>query len=117
MRGYVYWRLLSADPQAANQVILCERPEIGSDPGELEPALMDTLMDNIAMLSSVYHRPPETFVSKLSDIETGKEAEEEEEEEEESEEESEEEEYEPNPNPNPNPNWRVRRRNMSLLQE
>jgi len=71
MRGYVYWRLLSADPQAARQVILSERPEIGSDPNELEPALMETLMSNIAMLASVYHKPPETFVTKLADIETG----------------------------------------------
>lgn len=25
-RGYVYWRMLSMDPQTAKQIILCEKP-------------------------------------------------------------------------------------------
>jgi AP-1 complex subunit beta-1 len=29
---------------------------------QLEPALLETLLDNIATLASVYHKPPETFV-------------------------------------------------------
>lgn len=28
-RGYIYWRLLSSDPEAARAVVLSEKPEIG----------------------------------------------------------------------------------------
>jgi len=86
MRGYVYWRLLSADPAVAKQVVLCERPEIDSAVGGMEPALLDTLMANLASLSAVYHQPPEAFVTRLQDLEEehggGVDEEEEEEEEE-----------------------------------
>lgn len=27
-RGYIYWRMLSEDPEAAKSIILCERPPI-----------------------------------------------------------------------------------------
>ena len=27
-RGYIYWRMLSEDPEAAKEIILCERPPI-----------------------------------------------------------------------------------------
>jgi len=27
-RGYIYWRMLSEDPDAAKAIILCERPPI-----------------------------------------------------------------------------------------
>ena len=30
-RGYVYWRLLSTDPEAAKQVVLAEKPVISDD--------------------------------------------------------------------------------------
>ncbi len=30
-RGFVYWRLLSTNPDAAKSVILCEKPSIGKE--------------------------------------------------------------------------------------
>ena len=30
-RGYIYWRMLSEDPELAKQIILCERPQISLD--------------------------------------------------------------------------------------
>lgn len=63
-RGYVYWRLLSSDPEAARAVVLAEKPEIGDDTFTLEPSLLDALIAQIGTLASVYHKPPEAFVMK-----------------------------------------------------
>jgi len=61
-RGYVYWRLLATDPEAAQTVILADKPIIDDDTYRLDPELLDTLIANISTLSSVYHKPPESFV-------------------------------------------------------
>jgi AP-1 complex subunit beta-1 len=66
-RGYIYWRMLSQDPEEAKALILCEKPVISEDSGHLEPQLLDKLIDNISMLSSVYYKPPEAFVKKIRD--------------------------------------------------
>jgi AP-1 complex subunit beta-1 len=63
-RGYVYWRLLSADPEAARAVVLSEKPEISDDAFTIDSTLLDELMTQLATLSSVYHKPPEAFVLK-----------------------------------------------------
>ena len=65
-RGYIYWRLLSSDPEAARAVVLCEKPEIGDDTYTLEPALLDELISQIATLASVYHKPAESFIVKIA---------------------------------------------------
>ena len=66
-RGYIYWRMLSQDPEEAKKIILCEKPTISEDTGTLDPPLLDKLIDNISMLSSIYYKPPETFVKKIRD--------------------------------------------------
>lgn len=63
-RGYIYWRLLSTDPDAAKAVILAERPVISDDSANIEPTLLEILTKNIATLSSVYHKTPESFVRR-----------------------------------------------------
>ncbi|KAJ6826811.1 beta-adaptin-like protein B [Iris pallida] len=63
-RAYIYWRLLSTDPEAAKEVVLAEKPVISDDSNQLDPSLLDELLANIATLSSVYHKPPEAFVSR-----------------------------------------------------
>lgn len=65
-RGYVYWRLLSADPQAANTVVLAEKPVITDDSTHLSDKLLVELVDHIGTLASVYHKPPELFVPDYS---------------------------------------------------
>ncbi|KAF8377777.1 hypothetical protein HHK36_031162 [Tetracentron sinense] len=64
-RAYIYWRLLSTDPEAAKDVVLAEKPVISDDSNQLDPSLLDELLANIATLSSVYHKPPEAFVSRV----------------------------------------------------
>jgi len=63
-RGYVYWRLLSSDPEAARAVVLSEKPEINDDTHALSPQLLDDLVSQIGSLASVYHKPAEAFVSR-----------------------------------------------------
>jgi AP-1 complex subunit beta-1 len=61
-RGYIYWRLLSTDPEAAKAVVLSEKPVIADDTYLLEPSLLEMLVTNISTLASVYHKPPDAFV-------------------------------------------------------
>jgi AP-1 complex subunit beta-1 len=61
-RGFIYWRLLSTDPEAAKIVVLGDKPVIEDDTFRLEPSLLNILIGQIATLSSVYHKPPEAFV-------------------------------------------------------
>ena len=63
-RGYIYWRLLSSDPEAARAVVLSTKPDIGDDTFCLDPSLLEDLISQIATLSSIYHKPPESFVMK-----------------------------------------------------
>lgn len=63
-RAYIYWRLLSTDPEAAKDVVLAEKPVISDDSNQLDPSVLDELLANIATLSSVYHKPPEAFVTR-----------------------------------------------------
>ncbi|CAH9132162.1 unnamed protein product [Cuscuta epithymum] len=64
-RAYIYWRLLSTDPEAAKDIVLAEKPVISDDSNQLDPSLLDELLANIATLSSVYHKPTESFVSRM----------------------------------------------------
>ncbi|KAJ7260892.1 clathrin binding protein [Mycena haematopus] len=61
-RAYIYWRLLSTDPGAAKAVVLAYRPPISIPRTTVAPALLEELLGEISNLSSVYHKPAETFV-------------------------------------------------------
>jgi len=61
-RGFIYWRLLSTDTEAAKLVVLGDKPVIEDDTFKLDPSLLNILTGQIATLSSIYHKPPESFV-------------------------------------------------------
>jgi len=61
-RGFIYWRLLSTDPEIATKVVLAEKPLISEETDLLEPTLLDELICHLASLASVYHRPPAAFI-------------------------------------------------------
>ena len=63
-RGYIYWRLLSSDPNAAQAIVLADKPTINDDVSKLDPQLLHLLINNISSLASVYHKPPQAFVQK-----------------------------------------------------
>eukprot|EP00192_Tetraselmis_astigmatica_P008584 CAMPEP_0117676238 /NCGR_PEP_ID=MMETSP0804-20121206/16049_1 /TAXON_ID=1074897 /ORGANISM="Tetraselmis astigmatica, Strain CCMP880" /LENGTH=615 /DNA_ID=CAMNT_0005485329 /DNA_START=20 /DNA_END=1868 /DNA_ORIENTATION=+ len=63
-RAYIYWRLLSTDPEAAKAVVLADKPVIDDSSHDIDPALLQELLNNLGTLSSVFHKPPESFVSR-----------------------------------------------------
>ena len=63
-RAYVYWRLLSSDPQIAKNIVLSARPQITSTIPVLSGPLLDSLLPNLSTLASVYHKPPQTFLGQ-----------------------------------------------------
>ncbi|KVH91847.1 hypothetical protein Ccrd_006125 [Cynara cardunculus var. scolymus] len=67
-RAYIYWRLLSTDPEAAKDIVLAEKPVISDDSNQLDSSLLDELLANIATLSSVYHKPPEAFITRVRTV-------------------------------------------------
>mmetsp|Transcript_85738 Transcript_85738/g.255579 ORF Transcript_85738/g.255579 Transcript_85738/m.255579 type:complete len:924 (+) Transcript_85738:49-2820(+) len=62
-RGYMYWRMLSKNPDLARKVVLSERPTISDDSFAIQPRTLDRLVANISTLASVYHQLPEQFLS------------------------------------------------------
>ncbi|KAF4981831.1 hypothetical protein FZEAL_2458 [Fusarium zealandicum] len=63
-RAYVYWRLLSSDPEIAKKIVLSQKPTITTTMTTLPPALLEQLLTELSTLASVYHKPPESFVGK-----------------------------------------------------
>eukprot|EP00929_Paragymnodinium_shiwhaense_P078935 TRINITY_DN4096_c1_g1_i1.p1 TRINITY_DN4096_c1_g1~~TRINITY_DN4096_c1_g1_i1.p1 ORF type:complete len:921 (+),score=259.62 TRINITY_DN4096_c1_g1_i1:125-2887(+) len=63
-RGYMYWRMLSLNPEVAAKVVLSERPTISDDSFATQPRLLDRLVANLCTLASVYHEPPEQFLEQ-----------------------------------------------------
>lgn len=63
-RAYVYWRLLSSDPQIAKDIVLSDKPPITSTIRSLPPQLLDSLLNDLSTLASVYHKPPEAFLGQ-----------------------------------------------------
>mmetsp|Transcript_9138 Transcript_9138/g.20104 ORF Transcript_9138/g.20104 Transcript_9138/m.20104 type:complete len:611 (-) Transcript_9138:109-1941(-) len=65
-RGYIYWRLLSTNPESTKQVVLGDKPSIRDDSQILEKGLLDRLISDLALMSSVYHKPSEEFVTRMA---------------------------------------------------
>lgn len=61
-RAYVYWRLLSSDPQIAKNIVLSSRPQITSTIPVLPAPLLESLLPNLSTLASVYQKPPSAFL-------------------------------------------------------
>ena len=45
-------------------MVLAQKPVITDDAGNLDPVLLEKLLRQIATLASIYHKPPEMFVSR-----------------------------------------------------
>lgn len=68
-RAYIYWRLLASNKDNSKDLILSDKPTISEDSQALEPSLLDRLIENISLLSSVYYQTPENFVEKIREKE------------------------------------------------
>jgi len=71
-RGFIYWRLLAESPKEAKTVVLSEKPLITLDSDKLDDNLLSELLGNLSTLSSVYHKPPESFIQKQKNLERKK---------------------------------------------
>eukprot|EP01017_Pseudomicrothorax_dubius_P036123 TRINITY_DN5143_c0_g1_i8.p1 TRINITY_DN5143_c0_g1~~TRINITY_DN5143_c0_g1_i8.p1 ORF type:complete len:930 (-),score=303.67 TRINITY_DN5143_c0_g1_i8:123-2912(-) len=78
-RGYIYWRLLSKNPELARKVVMTDKPVISDSSYTLDSTLLDKLIDNLGNLASLYQKPPEAFVKRLRDSQNAREAEDDEE--------------------------------------
>mmetsp|Transcript_14468 Transcript_14468/g.27129 ORF Transcript_14468/g.27129 Transcript_14468/m.27129 type:complete len:628 (-) Transcript_14468:64-1947(-) len=65
-RGYIYWRLLSTNPESTKRVVLGDKPSIRDDSQSLDKNLLDKLSTELSLMSSVYHKYPEEFVTRLT---------------------------------------------------
>ncbi|GAA6028293.1 hypothetical protein JCM8097_006960 [Rhodosporidiobolus ruineniae] len=61
-RGYIYWRLLSTDPAAAESIVLSSKPEISTESEALDRGLLDRLLLHTGTLASIYAKEAHTFV-------------------------------------------------------
>mmetsp|Transcript_80939 Transcript_80939/g.121662 ORF Transcript_80939/g.121662 Transcript_80939/m.121662 type:complete len:548 (+) Transcript_80939:1021-2664(+) len=61
-RGFIYWRLLSDGPKAAEGVVLIEKPQITDDTHTFDPEILNDLIAQLSNVASVYHKPADTFV-------------------------------------------------------
>lgn len=81
-RGYIYWRMLTADPELAKQLILEEKPIISDHSESLDPTVLDELVTHLGTLASISMRPPQRAIADAArekerfDLETADEVEE-----------------------------------------
>ncbi|KAH8833792.1 adaptin N terminal region-domain-containing protein [Flagelloscypha sp. PMI_526] len=61
-RGFMYWRLLAANPTAATEIVLAEKPPITTDSDRMDRGALDQLLLHTGTLGSIYHKNPETFI-------------------------------------------------------
>jgi hypothetical protein len=45
-------------------VALAQKPVIENDAEKIDPKLLDTLMENLSSIASVFHKSPSSFVQK-----------------------------------------------------
>ena len=64
-RAYLYWRLLASDPEKAKRVVMCERPVIIEEAGNMDPSLLDKLLEQLGTLASIYHKNLDAGIGKV----------------------------------------------------
>ena len=58
--------MLSTETELAKKVVLSERPVINEDQVAFEPALLENLIQNISMVSSIFHKQAESLIPKVT---------------------------------------------------
>lgn len=62
-RGFMYWRLLSTNPGAAESIVLSEKPPISTETDRMDRGSLDQLLLHAGSLGSIYHKSPEASSS------------------------------------------------------
>ena len=61
-RAYIYWRMLSSDPEATKKVVVGDKPALKYEPNTLDHVVLDQLIDQLSLVSSILHRVPKMFI-------------------------------------------------------
>lgn len=72
-RGYIYWRLLATNPEATKRVVLGDKPSIRDDSQYIDKNLLEKLSTELSLMSSVYHKYADEFVTRLTLTSSGQE--------------------------------------------
>ena len=64
-RAYIYWRLLSTDPAATRELVLCDKPSVADIDESIPVPILDKLIEQIGFISSVNHVLMEKSTSKV----------------------------------------------------
>lgn len=56
-RGFMYWRLLSTDPETAKQIVMGQKPAITAESEKLDMSTLEELCLNIGTLATIYLKP------------------------------------------------------------
>lgn len=59
-RGYMYWRLLSTDPEAARDIVMGDKPPIVAEKERLDPVTLQEMTMCIGSLATIYLKPIRT---------------------------------------------------------
>jgi hypothetical protein len=66
---------MNIDPNLATNIVLSEKAIISQESSNLDPNLLDKLMDNLGTLAIIYNKPPELFVKTTKRVNIGEEEE------------------------------------------
>ena len=58
-RGFMYWRLLSTNAAAAQDIVLSDKPPISTETDRMDRGSLDQLLLHAGTLGSIYHKSPE----------------------------------------------------------
>ncbi|KAG2730758.1 hypothetical protein G9P44_005907 [Scheffersomyces stipitis] len=62
-KAYIYWRLLSSSStESQKEIILTKLPPITTTIASFNPVVLESLVEELSTLSSVYHKPAFTFI-------------------------------------------------------
>ena len=61
-RAFLYWRMLSTDPETAKLIVLGEKPTISDESGDIDSTQLDKFIEELGKLSSIYQKPVEAII-------------------------------------------------------
>jgi AP-1 complex subunit beta-1 len=62
-RAYIYWRMLSSDPQSTKTIVTARKPNLVYDPTTaIAPQTLEILIGELSLVSSIVHREDKKFL-------------------------------------------------------
>jgi AP-1 complex subunit beta-1 len=61
-RAYIYWRMLSSDPETTKLIVTGVKPSLRYEPNSLDHSVLDKLIEQLSLVSSIVHRQSRLFL-------------------------------------------------------